>query len=169
MLMLLRNPWIILGALSAVLTAYFYGHHAGFAQRDAEMQAEISIKNEEARKVEQNLREELNQTSIQLVNANDSITQKQSALERAINSGRVHIRASSCVQASPSPAPVAGRGDEARSQPYGQADSNSDDSERQTLAAIAAVVAQGDRNTAQLNACIDAYNAVREQINAQGK
>jgi len=153
MLALLRNPWLILGALCAVLTAYFYGHHAGFAQRDQEMQIEIAHKNEEARKVEQSLRDELQQTSTQLVNANDSINQKQSALDRAISAGRVRLPAASCVQASPSAAAPSGNQQDGA------------ESDRETLRLIAAIAADGDKAIVQLNACVDAYNKVREQLN----
>jgi flagellar capping protein FliD len=153
MLALLRNPWLILGALCAVLTAYFYGHHAGFAQRDQEMQIEIAHKNEEARKVEQSLRDELQQTSTQLVNANDSINQKQSALDRAISAGRVRLPAASCVQASPSAAAPSGNQQDGA------------ESDRETLRLIAAIAADGDKAIVQLNSCIDAYNKVREQLN----
>ena len=153
MLALLRNPWIILGALCAVLTAYFYGHHAGFAERDLEMQVEIAHKNDEARKVEQSLRDELQQTSIQLGNANDSITQKQSALDRAISAGRVRLPSSSCVQAASSATPAGGNQQDGA------------ESDRETLRLIAQIAADGDRAIVQLNACVDAYNQVRSQVN----
>lgn len=165
----LPTTWTVIGAVLVVIGLYQYGHHAGWAERDAEMQSAIAQKNEEARLREEQLTGELNQTSIQLKDANDAITEKQSALDRAIRSGRVRLPAPSCVQANASPAPASGSGDQARSQPDRQvyADPGPDDSERQTLAAIAAIIAQGDRNTEQLNACIDAYNKVMEQVNGQ--
>lgn len=155
MLALIRNPWIILGALSAVLAAYFYGHHAGFVQRDLEMQAEISQKNNESREREQKLSEQLNQTSTQLKDANDAITQKQTALDRAISAGRVRLPAARCVQASPSaPAPSGNQQD-------------GSESDRETLRLIAQIAADGDKAIVQLNACVDAYNSVRSQVNGQ--
>jgi hypothetical protein len=99
MLKLLRNPWIILGCITAVSTAYFYGHHVGYVLRDLEMQSEIAAKNEEAREREHKLNEQLTQTTTELKDANDAINQKQSALDRAIRSGRVRLPAASCVQA----------------------------------------------------------------------
>lgn len=153
MLMLIRNPWIILGAMCAVLTAYFYGHHAGFAERDQEMQVEIAHQNDESRKVEQSLRDELHETSIQLGNANDSITQKQSALDRAISTGRMRLPSSGCVQATPSAAAPSGNQQDGA------------ESDREVLRLIAAITADGDRAIVQLNACVDAYNQVRSQIN----
>jgi len=154
MLALLRNPWIIVGTMCAVLIAYFYGHHAGFVQRDMEMQAEIATKNDEAREREQKLTEQLNETQTTLKDANDAITQKQTALDRAISAGRVRLPAQRCVQASASTtaAPV--------DRVEGQAESD-----RETLRLIAAIAADGDRAIVQLNACIDAYNQVREQVN----
>lgn len=167
--MRLPLPYVLLGALVAALGIYFYGHHKGWMKRDAEMQVEIARKNEEARAKETLLREKLEATTNQLKDSNDAISQKQSALDRAISAGRVRFPAARCVQASPSAAPAGGDRDEARGQPDRPADKNpdADDVERRTLAAIAEVVAQGDRNTAQLNACIDAYNQVKETLNGQ--
>lgn len=164
--MRLPNPWVIIGAISAAFVLYFYAHHVGYVLRDQEMQLEIAKLNGEAREKEHKLAEDLNQTSSQLKDANDAITQKQSALDRAINSGRVRLN-SSCVQASSSPTTASGNSKETGSQSNGQAVTSIDEQERQTLAAIAEIIAQGDRNTAQLNACIDAYNAVRQQVNSQ--
>jgi len=145
-------------AIIAVILAigvYFYGHHKGWDDRDAEMQAEIATKNEEARAKEQALNKQLNSQSAKLQEANDAINEKQSALDRAIRAGRVRLP-SSCVQSSPSAGPASVNRDQAGSE-----------SDRETLAAIAAIVAQGDRNTEQLNACITAYEQVKEAINGQ--
>jgi hypothetical protein len=159
------NPWIIVGAIVAVLSFYGYGHHKGWKDRDAEMQVEIAKKNAESRQKEQELSKKVNETQVALQEANNVVTQKQSALDRAIRAGRVRFP-SSCVQASPSPAAASGDRAEAPAQPNGAADEPSD-AERQTLAAIAAIVADGDRAINQLNACIDAYQEVRKQINGQ--
>ena len=140
--------------VAILLGLYLFGHHVGWKDRDAEMQAEIATKNEEAREREHKLTEQLNQTSTQLKEANDAITEKQSSLDRAISAGRVRLPAPRCVQASPSPAPATGGGYEAPTE-----------SERETLRLIAQIAADGDRAIVQLNACIDAYNQVREQVN----
>jgi flagellar capping protein FliD len=152
----LPNPWVILGAIFVAVSVYFYGHHAGWADRDQEMQAEIAVKNEQSRQAEQKLNEQLNQTSTQLKEANDAVTQKQSALDRAISAGRVRLPAASCVQASASTTAPSGSGSEASSE-----------SDRETLRLIAQIAADGDKAINQLNACIDAYNQVREQVNGQ--
>ena len=152
----MNKLYLILGTILVVAGIYGYGHHKGWNDRDAEMQAEIAQKNEEARAKEQELNQKLNENATKLQEANHAIDEKQSALDRAIRAGRVRLPSPSCVQTSPSPAPAAGNRDEAGSE-----------SDRQTLAAIAAIVAEGQRNTEQLNACIDAYNAAREQVNGQ--
>lgn len=160
-----RTAITILATLMVIFGIYRYGFSSGWDKRESEMQAEIARLNEESRQKEQKLAQDLNNTSSQLKEANDAITQKQSALDRAINSGRVRLNSSSCVQAATSAASAARDSQEAGSKPNGQANSSIDEQERQTLAAIAEIIAQGDRNTAQLNACIDAYNQLREAFN----
>ncbi len=161
------NPWLILGAISVCVGTYFYGHHAGWAERDQEMQLEIARKNDEAREKERQLSEQLNNQNMKLKEANNVLDQKQSALDRAIRAGRVRISTpTSCVQAAPSAPAPAGDSNQARSQPDREADAPSD-AERETLRLIAQIVADGDRAINQLNACIDAYNQVMETLNGK--
>ena len=149
-------PWAAAGALVIAVVTYFTGHHKGWAERDLEMQVEIAKKNDESRQTEQKLNEQINATSSQLLEANNVLTKKSTDLDRAIRAGRVRLPSSSCVQTTASAAPAT-------------TDSPADasESDRQTLAAIAAIVADGDKAINQLNACIDAYNEVRSQINGK--
>ena len=158
------NPYFIIGAMIAVGGAYGYGHHVGWGDRDAEMQLEIAKKNEEARAKETQLAQQLNEQSSKLSEANNVINQKQSSLDRAIRDGRLRLQTTSCVQ-TPTNAPTpTGDQPKERSEPNRPVYETSD-SDRATLAAIAEIIAQGDRNTAQLNACIDSYNKVMGIIN----
>jgi prophage endopeptidase len=152
---MIPNPTLILAALVAGLTVYFYGHHVGYAEKETEVRLEVATKNEEARAREQELNTQLNANEAKLLEAQDVITQKQSALDRAINSGRVRLN-SGCVPAGSGSTPASSGGN-----------STASESDRETLRLIAEIVAQGDRNTEQLNACIAAYNSVREQVNGQ--
>ena len=163
---MIPNPYVILGAVIVAISLYFYGHHKGWAERDAEMQAEIAIKNEEARTKEQELTKQLNDNSTKLLEANNAITEKQSSLDRAIRAGSLRLPSTSCVQTTASTATPSGDSSKAGSQPDRQANQAAD-ADRATLAAIAEIVAQGDRNTAQLNACIDSYAKVMETINVK--
>jgi hypothetical protein len=159
-------PWLLVGLFCALFGTYRGGYHYGWSDRDAEMQIEIAKKNEESRQTEQKLTEQINTTASKLLETTNVVNQKQSALDSAIRSGRVRLPSSSCVQA-PTSTPVATTNSpETGSKPDRQADQTSDD-DRATLQAIAEIVAQGDRNTAQLNACIDAYNDVRNLLNGK--
>lgn len=149
------NPWMIIGVIFVVLGTYKYGTYSGYKERDQEMQAEIARLNEESRQKEQKLAQDLNNTSSQLLEANNAISQKQSALDRAISSGRVRFPTSSCVQAATNTATASGNQTEAS------------ESERETLRLIAQLAAEGDRAINELNACIAVYNQVREAINGQ--
>jgi len=159
-------PYLLLGLSIALFGTYRGGYHFGWSDRDAEMQIAIAKKNEESRAKEQAMSEKINTTATQLQEANNAINQKTSALDRAIRSGRVRLPAASCVQAPTSATIAAPNSKETGSQPDRPADP-AVDAERATLQAIAEIVAQGDRNTAQLNACIDAYESVRSLVNDQ--
>ena len=145
---------------------YRYGYHKGWYERDVEMQAAIAAANEKSRQTERRLNDQINANATKLLEANHALDEKSSALDRAIRAGRVRLPASSCVQPSASATAAAGDRNEARGQPDGQADAATD-AERETLRLIAQIAADGDRAINQLNACIDAYNQVREQINGQ--
>lgn len=161
------NKYLIAGAVAllVVLGLYRWGYHNGWSTRDAEMQAEIAKANEKSRELERTMNEKLNSTTAKLQEANNAVDEKQSALDRAIRAGRVRLPAASCVQppANAAPAPV---NQQAAAEPDRQTDAASD-AERETLRLIAQIAADGDRAINQLNACIDAYNQVREQINGK--
>ena len=158
-------PWLLFGLCIALFGTYRGGYHYGWSDRDKEMQIEIARKNEESRQTEQKLNEQLNTTASKLLEVNDVVNKKQSALDAAIRSGRVRLNTASCLQA-PTSTPVATTDTKATSQPDRPTDTASD-ADRATLQAIAEIVAAGDRNTAQLNACIDAYEQVRSLFNAK--
>jgi hypothetical protein len=152
---MIPNPWMILGAILVAVSVYFYGHHKGWDDRDIEMQAEIAVKNEEARVKEQELTKQLNENSTKLQEANNAITEKQSSLDRAIRAGRVRLASTSCVQTSSSATPSSGDSPKAGSE-----------SDTEVLRLIAQIIADGDKAINQLNACISAYESVRQQVNA---
>jgi uncharacterized protein YlxW (UPF0749 family) len=157
-------PWLLVGLCITLFGTYRGGYHFGWSDRDKEMQIEIARKNEESRQTEQKLTEQINTTATKLQETTNAVNQKQTDLNRLIAAGRVRLPTPSCVQAPASPAPAPANSPETRSEPNRQADQASD-AERATLQAIAEIVAQGDKNTAQLNACIDAYNDVRNLLN----
>jgi prophage endopeptidase len=165
-------PAIALVALLTVGGFYKYGYSSGWDDRDADMQIEIAKKNEEARAKEQEMAQAVADKETELRKANDVINKKQTDLNSAIRAGRVRFRAPSCPQAPASAPAAAGDSNQAPSQPdpapdADPGDSGPSESERQTLELIAQIAADGDRAINQLNACIDAYENMRNTINAQ--
>lgn len=151
--MIPRSAYIAVAIILAIFGIYRWGFHKGWDERDAEMQAEIAIKNEESRQKERVLTEQINANATKLQEANNVIDEKQSALTAAIRAGRVRFPTASCVQAPTNTTP---------------APTNTEDgteSDKQVLLLIAAIAADGDKAINSLNACIDSYNQVREQLN----
>jgi len=158
-------PWLIIGVLVSLFGTYQVGHHYGWLERDEDMKIAIAQKNDEARLIEQNMSEKLNKQSAKLQEANDAINKKTTALAVANRAGKLRLCPSSNVQASTSSS-IASADSKATSQPDRQTDTASD-AERATIDAIAEIVAQGDRNTIALNACVDSYNEVRNLLNGK--
>jgi hypothetical protein len=156
-------PWLIVGVLISLFGSYRVGHHYGWLERDGDMKIAIAKKNEESRKTEQQLNEQINQNATKLLEATNAINQKTSALAVANRAGKLRLCPTSYVQA-PTSSPVAPTNTEATREPDRQANEPSD-AERATIEAIAEIVAQGDKNTAALNACVDAYENVRNLLN----
>lgn len=147
------KAYLILGAVLAALAIYFTGHHKGWVQRDLEMQVEIAKKNDQAREIERAMTSKLNANAIKLEETNNVLAKKSTDLDRAIRAGRVRLPASSCIQATASPAVAA------------PDTTDASESDRQTLILIAQIAADGDKAINSLNACITAYNEIREQLN----
>jgi hypothetical protein len=156
-------PWLIVGVLISLFGTYRVGHHYGWLERDGDMKIAIAKKNDEARQIEQNMTEKLNQQSAKLQEANDAINKKTTALAVANRAGKLRLCPTSNIQTTSS-ASLTSTNTETTSQSDRPTDTASD-AERATIEAIAEIVAQGDKNTAALNACVDAYNDVRNLLN----
>jgi hypothetical protein len=156
-------PWLIVGALVSLFGTYQVGHHYGWLERDNDMKIAIAKKNDEARQIEQNMTEKLSQQSAKLQEANDAINKKTTALAVANRAGKLRLCPSSNVQ-TPSNTASTSADSKATSQSDRPTNEPSD-AERATIDAIAEIVAQGDKNTAALNACVDSYNQMRDLLN----
>ena len=149
-------PYIALAVCIALFGSYRGGYHFGWSDRDKEMQIAIAKKNEEARELEKNMASKLADQETKLRKAQDEIVKKQSAMHELARTGRLRLPAPSCPQASPSASAAPGN-------------SNTDASEleRQTIAALIDIAADGDKAITKLNACVSAYNEVRSLVNGQ--
>lgn len=147
-------PWILISAALALFGTYQVGHHYGWIERDEDMQIEIAKKNEEARELEKNMTIKLADKETALRKAKNEISNKQSAMRELANTGRLRLPTTSCVQTSTGSTPASG-------------DSRADASEleRQTIATLIDIVAEGDKAIVKHTACVAAYNEMRELVN----
>ena len=148
------NPYVILAVLLALGGVYGYGHHEGYAERDQEMQAQIAKLNEESRAKEQQMTNQVNAKAAELRKAKDEISQKQSNISTLIDSGKLQFP-TSCVQSTQDARSATGNS------------TNSTESDRQAIKDIVSITTDGDKAIEQLNACIAAYNMVKEKINGK--
>jgi hypothetical protein len=154
----LFSPWLIIGLISALAAVFTYGHHIGWVDRDDEAKAQIAAANAIARDLERNMNSKLNNQTEQLRKANGEIAQKTSALSAANAAGKLRLPTPSCPTL-----PAAANA----SAPTADSRERTSDIERQIIEALITIAADGDRAAAKANACIDAYNQVREQINGK--
>ena len=152
-------PYIALAIGIALFGSYRGGYHFGWEDRDNDMKIAIAQKNDEARAKEKELGEKLQDQETKLRKAQDDVKKKQSAMHELARTGRLRLPAASCPQASPS-ATIA-LGNPQPSQP------DESELERQTIAALIDIAAEGDRAITKLNACASAYEEVRRLVNGQ--
>ena len=152
-------PWLIVGVLVSLFGSYRVGHHYGWLERDNDMKIAIAQKNDEARAKEKELGEKLQDQETKLRKAQDDVKKKQSAMHELARTGRLRLPAPSCPQASQSASSAVG--DTQPSQP------DATELERQTIATLIDIAAEGDKAITKLNACASAYEEVRRLVNGQ--
>ena len=152
-------PYLALAICIALFGSYRGGYHFGWQDRDNDMKLAIAKKNEEARAKEQELGTKLLDQETKLRKAQDDIVKKQSAMHELARTGRLRLPAPSCPQASPSASPAPGN-----PQP---SEPTQSESEREVIAALIDLAAEGDKAINKLNACVSAYNEVRSIVNGQ--
>ena len=152
-------PWLIVGVLVSLFGSYRVGHHYGWLERDNDMKIAIAQKNDEARAKEKELGEKLQDQETQLRKAEDDIKKKQSAMHELARTGRLRLPAPSCPQANASATIAIGN-----PQPSEPPQS---ESEREVIAALIDIAAEGDKAIVKLNACASAYEEVRRLVNGQ--
>ena len=152
-------PYLALAICIALFGSYRGGYHFGWEDRDNDMKLAIAKKNDEARAKEKELGEKLQDQETKLRKAQDDIVKKQSAMHELARTGRLRLPAPSCPQATAS-ASIA-TGNPQPSQP------DQSESEREVIAALIDLAAEGDKAINKLNACVSAYNEVRSIVNGQ--
>jgi hypothetical protein len=138
---MMPNPWMILGAIALAVSAYFYGHHEGYAQKETEDALEIARLNGVMNKQKDEQ------------DAKDATVKQE--FETKL-SGIIASRPRLFV-------PVTSKGGCSTSASNnGQERAELDG---QTVEDLIRLVAEGDRAIIELNSCIDRYNQVKETLN----
>ena len=156
--MSLFNPWVLLGILLAVASSFGTGYLKGSNDEVSRQQLEIASLNAQAREKEQVLVTAIQNQSLKLQKANQDAKLVQQKRNSDIAAGtlklRIPVQAPVCPVHTATDAPVAS-GDSV------QATAELD---REIAKSLVAITDQGDANTRQLNACIDAYNAAYQTL-----
>jgi len=156
--MSLFNPWVLLGILMAVLSAAGSGYYKGQHDENTRQQVEIASLNAIARTKEAALTTAVTSTATALRTSNEKAKQISKERDLAISSGALRLRLS--VKAPVCPVHTA------TDTPAESRDSvqTSAELDGEVAKSLVAITDQGDANTRQLNACIDAYNAVYQTL-----
>ena len=155
------NPYVMLGILLAILSAAGSGYYKGQHDEVTRQQLEIAELNAQARAKEQALISAVTTQATKLQKANYDAKIAAKERDAAIASGnlklRIPVKTPVCpVQTAGDPAPPAGDS----VQTGGELDAT-------TAQSLVAITDQGDANTRQLNACIDAYNTVYQTLRSK--
>lgn len=155
------NPYILLGIVLSVLSAFGGGYWKGSKDEVTRQQLEIAKLNAEARQKEQALLSAVTTQATKLQKANQDAKLIAKERDAAIASGalklRVPVQTPVCpVQTAGDPTPPAGNSV--------QAGAELDAKIAQSLVAI---TDDGDKAIRQLNACIDAYNNVYQTLRSK--
>ena len=156
--MSLFNPWVLLGILMAVVGSFGGGYLKGSDDELTRQQLEIAALNAEARVKEQALITAIQTQSTKLQKANQDAKLAQQKRNADIDSGalrlRLPVKAPVCPVYTATDTPATPRDSV-------QASAELDG---ETAKSLVAITDQGDANTRQLNACIDAYNAAYQTL-----
>ena len=156
--MSLFNPWVLLGILLAIASSFGTGYLKGSNDEVSRQQLEIASLNAQAREKEQILVTAIQNQSLKLQKANQDAKLVQQKRNSDIAAGtlklRIPVKAPDCPVHTASDAPATPRDSV-------QATAELD---REIAKSLVAITDQGDANTRQLNACIDAYNAAYQTL-----
>jgi len=154
------NPWIILAAFGLAGLFGWYEHHVGYEQAKLEMEMEVAKANEKSRQTESILTGKLNDQATELRKAQKHADKKIEKLKSALSSGSLRlsipVTTESCVQAPASSASASGDSGQVRAE-----------LDKSTAQDLVSITADGDAAIRKHAACVDAYNQVREQLNAK--
>ena len=150
--------WVIAGLIALGVAAGAYEHHAGYEEAMTENALKVAEANEHARDTEQKLADTLTDHATQLRKAQKNADQNAAKLKLDIGDGslRLSLPTNGCVQTPAGAASASGDSGENRAE-----------LDRQTAQALVTITEDGNAAIRKHAACVDAYNEVREKINAK--
>ena len=151
------NPYVLLGIAFAVLSAFGGGYWKGKDAEHQRQQIEIARLNQEARETEQRMAEVANTYAQTLRKANNVAKVKEDKLRADIADGALKLR----IPVKTTMCPVSATADAA---PASGDNSGTAELQPETAKDILAIGDDADQTVRKLNACIQAYNEVRESL-----
>ena len=149
------NPYVLLGILSTIFITFVGGYYKGTEAEKERQQIEIARLNAEAREKEQALVQAVNTTATNLVKANQDAKVQIQKRDAAIAAGAIKLRVPVTACAVPVPTDAA---------PASGDNSGTAELQPETAKDILAIGDDADQTVRKLNACIQAYNEVRESL-----
>jgi len=146
----LPSPYVILGVVLSTLFAFGLGHHKGYEASQLENQVAISKLNEKARAEEQAHTAQINDMAFQLAKANKDADTEITRLRADVRAGTRRLSVPTTIYTCEGSTSATGNRTEARAELDAETSDN-----------LIAITNDGDKAIRQLNACIDAYNAIR--------
>lgn len=154
--MSLFNPWVLLGIVMAVLSAFGGGYYKGKDAEYQRQQIEIAALNAKARETEQAMAKVAQTYGETLRKANNVAKLKETKLRADLDSGALKLRIP--VKAANCPISVS----ESTATPSGSdAGTASAELDRQASETLIAIAAEGDAAIRKLNTCIQTYEQMR--------
>lgn len=148
------NPYILLGIVLTMLSAFGGGYYKGKRDENTRQQIEIAALNTKAREAEQRMADVAQTYAQTLRKANDVAKSKETKLRIDIASGErklfIPVKAPECAvpAAADSPAPSGGAETRAELDP-------------RTSQSLVDLTNRGDQAIRSLNTCIDIYEKMR--------
>lgn len=157
--MSLLNPWVILGILIAIGSAFGGGYSKGKHDEFTKQQLQIAALNADARQKEQALVSAVNTQSNQLMKANQNAKLLQQKRNTDIDSGalrlRIAVKASECAVHAPS---------DATATSGSNSGSASAELDPETSKALIAITDEGDAAIRKLATCVSLYNEALQTL-----
>ena len=153
------NPYILLGIVLFVLSAFGGGYYKGGQDEVSRKQLEIAKLNSDARQKEQALTAAVNAQATQLMKANQNAKLLQQKHNADIDSGalklRIPVKTPVCPVSASTDAPATSGAD------LGTATAELDG---ETAKALIALTAEGDAAIRKFNTCVNLYNEALQTL-----